>query len=260
MDQLIELSGMSAKAIKEYMKSVNMEDYSKYIEHLQADSRKAVQAIGKQYQKKLDAHVQELERIRGLWQFEEALASDYVYVAGIDEAGRGPLAGPVVAAAVILPKHLEILGVNDSKKLSEPKREALYDLIKENALAVGVGIVDNHTIDEINILNATKLAMKQAVEALEPQPEMLLIDAVVLADISIKQESIIKGDAKSISIAAASIIAKVTRDRMIKAYDEKYPEYGFASHKGYGTKQHTEAIRKYGPLDIHRKTFIKTLI
>jgi len=257
---MLDTQKMSAKALKEHMLGVPFEEYSDYVEVLNKDTRKAVLAISNQYAKKIKAHDDELNRIHGLWQFEDDLASDYVWVAGIDEAGRGPLAGPVVAAAVILPKHIELLGVNDSKKIPEAKREYLFDEIKKQAISVGVGIVDNDVIDDINILNATKLAMKMAVEQLEPQPEILLIDAVQLADISIKQESIIKGDAKSISIAAASIIAKVTRDRMIKEYDEKYPQYGFASHKGYGTKQHTDAIRAYGPTEFHRKTFISSFV
>ena len=181
-------------------------------------------------------------------------------IAGMDEAGRGPLAGPVVAAAVMLDPDKPIYGVDDSKKLSPKKRAALKAEIEEKAISVGIGIVDVETIDTINILEATKLAMKKAVAALDPQPQQLLIDAVQLKDLPIPQKPIIKGDALSVSIAAASIIAKETRDDMLKAYDELYPEYGFASHKGYGTKQHMDAIRTYGPLPIHRKTFIKNIV
>lgn len=181
-------------------------------------------------------------------------------IAGMDEAGRGPLAGPVVAAAVMLDPEKPIYGVDDSKKLSPKKRAALKAEIEEKAISVGIGIVDVETIDTINILEATKLAMKKAVAALDPQPQQLLIDAVQLKDLPISQKPIIKGDALSVSIAAASIIAKETRDEMLKAYDELYPEYGFASHKGYGTKQHMDAIRTYGPLPIHRKTFIKNIV
>ncbi len=181
-------------------------------------------------------------------------------IAGMDEAGRGPLAGPVVAAAVMLDPEKPIYGVDDSKKLSPKKRAALKAEIEEKAISVGIGIVDVETIDTINILEATKLAMKKAVAALDPQPQQLLIDAVQLKDLPIPQKPIIKGDALSVSIAAASIIAKETRDEMLKAYDELYPEYGFASHKGYGTKQHMDAIRTYGPLPIHRKTFIKNIV
>ncbi len=191
---------------------------------------------------------------------KEARSKGIALIAGMDEAGRGPLAGPVVAAAVILDPEKPVYGVDDSKKLSPKKRAALKAEIEEKAISVGVGIVDVETIDSINILEATKLAMKKAVAALDPQPELLLIDAVQLKDLPIAQQPIIKGDALSVSIAAASIIAKETRDEMLKAYDELYPEYGFASHKGYGTKQHMDAIRTHGPLPIHRKTFIKNIV
>jgi len=181
------------------------------------------------------------------------------YICGIDEAGRGPFAGPVVAGAVILDWNnpdKEILYLNDSKKLSEKKREELYDVIMEKAISVGVGIVDSKTIDEINILQATYMAMRQAISKLTPQPGFVLADAVTIPGIDIPQEGIIKGDAKSVSIAAGSIIAKVTRDRMMYEFDKQFPEYGFASHKGYGTKAHIEAIKKYGMLDIHRRSFV----
>ena len=201
------------------------------------------------------------EKYRNMSEYEnEARSQGFVSVAGMDEAGRGPLAGPVVAAAVILDPENPVYGVDDSKKLSPKKRAALKAEIEAKAISVGVGIVDVETIDSINILEATKLAMKKAVEALDPPPQLLLIDAVRLKDLPIEQRSIIKGDALSVSIAAASIIAKETRDEMLRAYDELYPEYGFASHKGYGTKQHMDAIRKFGPLPIHRKTFIKNIV
>ena len=201
------------------------------------------------------------EKYRNMSEYEnEARSQGFVSVAGMDEAGRGPLAGPVVAAAVILDPENPVYGVDDSKKLSPKKRAALKAEIEAKAISVGVGIVDVETIDSINILEATKLAMKKAVEALDPPPQLLLIDAVRLKDLPIEQRSIIKGDALSVSIAAASIIAKETRDEMLKAYDELYPEYGFASHKGYGTKQHMDAIRELGPLPIHRKTFIKNIV
>lgn len=189
------------------------------------------------------------------------------YIGGIDEAGRGPLAGPVVAACAVLPEAFDVLGVDDSKKLSQKKREELFDVIKEKALAWGVGIADNETIDEINILQATKKAMREAAEKANImlfentgcKIEILLLDAVSLEGVDIRQESVIKGDAKSLSIAAASIIAKVTRDRMMLDYHEKYPHYGFDSNKGYGTKAHYEGIYKYGVTPIHRKTFLKNL-
>lgn len=181
-------------------------------------------------------------------------------IAGMDEAGRGPLAGPVVAACVILDPEDPVYGVNDSKKLSPKRREELKLEIEQKAIAVGVGIVDEKTIDEINILEATKLAMKRAVESLSVIPEVILIDALTIKDLPIPQEGIIKGDARSVSIAAASIIAKQTRDALMLDIDEKYPEYGFASHKGYGTPQHIQAIRTFGPLPVHRKTFIKNFL
>ncbi len=194
------------------------------------------------------------------WEYEELFfKKGYTKIAGIDEAGRGPLAGPVVAAAVILDKNKVISGIRDSKKLSEKKRESIYKEIIKNSLSVGVGIVDESIIDTINIKNATHLAMKKAVEELSIRPDFLLIDAESLYNISIPQSSIIKGDTLSISIAAASIIAKVERDRIISSYDKIYPGYGFAKHKGYGTKQHFENIRKYGLLPIHRKTFTKNI-
>ncbi len=200
---------------------------------------------------------EELARLEELSKYEkEYYKKGYKYICGIDEAGRGPLAGPVVAGAVILPKDCLIEGVNDSKKLSEKKREKLYDIIKENAIAWAVGIVDNKVIDEINILNATRQAMKMAIEGLNVKPDYILIDAEKRVDThGIPYLPIIKGDALSISIAAASIMAKVTRDRMMRDYANVYPEYDFSKHKGYGTKAHIEAIQKYGLCDIHRRTF-----
>lgn len=188
-------------------------------------------------------------------EFENELYNNGInFIAGIDEVGRGPLVGPVVTAAVILPKDFYDERINDSKKLTEKKRELLYDVIMENALSVGIGISSPEVIDEINILNATKKAMIEAINNLSIKPEHLLIDAVKL-DIDIPQTSIIKGDAKSQSIAAASIIAKVTRDRMMVELDKKYPMYDFKHNKGYGTKKHIEALYKYGPLKEHRKSF-----
>ena len=201
----------------------------------------------------------ERERIEALCEFEKEY--DYCrYICGIDEAGRGPLAGPVVAGAVILPKGSRILYINDSKKLSEKKRDELFDVIKEEAFSYGIGIVSPERIDEINILQATYEAMRDAVSQLYVQPDLLLNDAVTIPGIDIKQIPIIKGDAKSLSIASASILAKVTRDRLMTEYDSLYPEYGFAKHKGYGTKVHIEAIKEYGPCPIHRRTFIKNFI
>lgn len=177
------------------------------------------------------------------------------YIAGVDEAGRGCLAGPVVAAAVILPKGISLPGVNDSKQLTEARREALFPQIQEQAISVGVGIISAETIDKVNILQATYLAMEQAIAELAPQPDHLLLDAVNLQRVAIRQQGIKKGDSLSISIAAASIIAKVTRDRLMLDYAKQFPHYGFTKHKGYGTKQHREAIAAHGPCPIHRKTF-----
>lgn len=201
----------------------------------------------------------ELARIKEMSVYEEKYKR-YGCICGVDEAGRGPLAGPVAAGAVILPKDDVILYLNDSKKLSEKKREMLYDEIMERAQAVGVGIVGPRRIDEINILQATYEAMRKAIESLEVVPDLLLNDAVTIPGIGIQQEPIIKGDAKSISIAAASIVAKVTRDRIMREYDKQFPGYGFAAHKGYGTKAHIEALRALGPTVIHRETFIKKFI
>ncbi len=187
---------------------------------------------------------------------EELHAAGVTFVAGIDEAGRGPLAGPVVAAAVILDPSAPVLGVNDSKKLSEKKRAELKPIIEQQAVAYGIGIIDEKTIDRINILEATKLAMMQAVANLKQAPQHLLIDALTLPGLTVPQTGIIKGDAKSVSIAAASILAKETRDQIMREYDAVYPQYGFAKHKGYGTRDHIQAIQEDGPCPIHRRSFI----
>lgn len=202
----------------------------------------------------------EKERLIGMQRFESPLYEKGIkYIAGIDEVGRGPLAGPVVTCAVILKSDVLIEGINDSKKVSETKREKLFDIITKNCVAYGLGMASEKKIDEINILNATKNAMIESVNNLEVRPEHLLIDAINLG-IDIPITPIIKGDAFSISVAAASIIAKVTRDRMMVAYDEIYPEYGFAKNKGYGTSEHVVALKKYGPCPIHRMSFIKNIL
>ncbi len=201
----------------------------------------------------------ELLRLEAMKEYERRYP-DTALVCGIDEAGRGPLAGPVVAAAAILPRDSVILRLNDSKKLSESCREELFSQIKEKAISYGVGIVSPEVIDSINILQATYEAMRQAVGKLSVRPDIFLNDAVIIPGIEEKRQiSIVKGDAKSVSIAAASILAKVTRDHMMIEYDRIYPQYGFAKHKGYGTKAHTEALREYGPCPIHRKTFLKKM-
>ncbi len=201
----------------------------------------------------------EMARTKAMSVYEEKYG-DYHFICGIDEAGRGPLAGPVVAGAVILPKDDPILYLNDSKKLSEKKRAMLYEEIMARAAAVGVGMASHTRIDEINILQATYEAMRAAVKNLPVKPEILLNDAVAIPEVDIPQVPIIKGDAKSVSIAAASIIAKVTRDRIMVEYDKEFPGYGFAGHKGYGTKAHIEALKELGPSPIHRRTFIKKFV
>ena len=209
--------------------------------------------------KRLEKLAAERERTEGLKVYEKQYAS-FGIVCGVDEAGRGPLAGPVVAGAVILPPDCTILYINDSKKLSAKKREVLYPVIMEQAVAAGIGMATPQRIDEINILQATYEAMREAIHNLGVQPDILLNDAVTIPGISIRQIPIVKGDAKSISIGAASIIAKVTRDRLMEEYDSILPEYGFASKKGYGTKAHIEALKAYGPTPIHRKSFIKNFV
>lgn len=201
----------------------------------------------------------ELARLEAMREYEDTYDA-CAYICGIDEAGRGPLAGPVVAAAAVLPKDCQIFYLNDSKKLSEKKRDLLFDEIKEKAVAYGIGIVSPQVIDEINILQATYEAMRQAISQLNVIPEILLNDAVTIPGVDIMQIPIVKGDAKSVSIAAASILAKVTRDRMMMEYDQIYPEYGFAKHKGYGTAAHIAALKEYGPCPIHRRTFIKKFV
>lgn len=203
----------------------------------------------------------EIKRLSKMKELEEAYKNSGAnYIAGVDEAGRGPLAGPVCAAAVILPDDAYIEGINDSKKLSEKKREELFEKIKSVALAYNIEMLDEKVIDEVNILNATYIAMNRAVDGLSLKPDFVLIDGNRIEGMSIPHETVVKGDSKSISIAAASILAKVTRDRYITEISEKYPEYNFAKHKGYGTKEHTEAILKYGPCEIHRRTFLKKLL
>lgn len=204
----------------------------------------------------------EIERLSLLKVEENKLYEKNIeYICGIDEAGRGPLAGPVVVGAVVLPKDSFIEGVNDSKKISEKKRERLYEIITNEAICFSVGIVDEKTIDEINILNATKLGVRKALEGLKIKPEIIMVDALNNMDtLGIPYISVIKGDAKNYCIAAASIIAKVTRDRIMRQWDDVYPDYGFAKHKGYGTSEHIRVIKEKGPCKLHRKTFIKNFI
>lgn len=237
----------------------NQTQMQAFIDSYKADERGGVQKIVAAAEKRLEKYYAELERTESIKKYEKEY-DNYVYICGIDEVGRGPLAGPVVAGAVILPKDCDILYINDSKKLSAAKREELYDEIMEKAVSTGLGFVSPERIDEINILQATYEAMRQAIEKLSPQPDLLLNDAVTIPGLSMKQVPIIKGDAKSISIGAASIIGKVTRDRLMEEYDRMFPEYGFASNKGYGSAEHIKAIKEYGPTPIHRMTFIKNFI
>lgn len=245
--------------IKEKFQKAAAEEYAGLFEEYKDDGRSGVVSLIQKYRRELEKLEEEKKRIRRLEEYERKYA-DYGYICGIDEAGRGPLAGPVVAGAVILPKDCDILYINDSKQLSAKKREELYEVIMERAVAVAVGVVGCERIDEINILNATYEAMTQAIEKLPQKPDILLNDAVRIPGIDIPQVPIVKGDAKSVSIGAASILAKVTRDRMMEEYDKIYPLYGFAGHKGYGSKEHIAAIRQYGPCPIHRRTFIKNFV
>ncbi|MCR8745177.1 ribonuclease HII [Romboutsia lituseburensis] len=251
----------SVKEIKEIIDSLSMDKYLEYIDILRNDERKSVQSIAVRMAKKLDSIRRENERLETINEFEnEGYDKGYVYIGGIDEAGRGPLAGPVVAAVVVFKPNTKIEGINDSKKLSESKRDELFDIIKDQALDYGIGIVNNEEIDEFNILNATYMAMKKSINCLEKTPDYLLVDAATIPGIDSDQKAIIKGDSKSISIAAASILAKVTRDSIMYQYEEMYPGYGFKSHKGYGTKEHYDAIEKLGITPIHRKSFLKNVL
>ena len=235
------------------------EDYPSLFEKYREDSRSGVVKLLEQYRKKEEALKKEIARTEAMKAFEHKY-EHLGYLCGIDEVGRGPLAGPVVACAVILPKDCDILYLNDSKQLTAKKREELYDVIMEKAVSVGIGMAGPQRIDEINILQATYEAMRQAIGNLKVVPQVLLNDAVTIPEVTIPQVPIIKGDAKSISIAAASIVAKVTRDRMMVEYDEVMPGYGFASNKGYGSAAHIEALKNYGPSPIHRASFITHFI
>lgn len=249
---------MSLKEIEKNIKEMDIDSALSYLKSLSGQYKTGLDKLIKKYEKKKADLEKEMDRFARLCRYEtDAYRNGYKMIAGVDEAGRGPLAGPVVAAAVILPEGVFIKGLNDSKKLSPQKRDILFDSIVKKAVAYGVGIVDEKCIDEINILNATKKAMSIAIGRLNPQPDLLLVDAVRLDNAGIDQLSLIKGDAQSISIAAASIIAKVTRDRMITEMGRLYPQYGFEKHKGYGTKEHIDAIKKYGICPIHRVSYTK---
>ena len=244
--------------IKNILQAADICGLSAFINTYEADIRPGVKGLVEKARKNLAAYEKEVARTEKMKEYERKYAS-FSHICGIDEVGRGPLAGPVVAGAVILPKDCDILYLNDSKQLTEKKREELYDVIMEKAVAVGLGFVSPERIDEINILQATYEAMREAVGKLLPAPDILLNDAVTIPGITLRQVPIIKGDAKSISIAAASIVAKVTRDRLMAEYDKVYPEYGFASNKGYGAASHMDALRRLGPTPIHRRSFIKNI-
>ncbi len=254
---------MSEKKIteiqKEY-KEIPIEGLPDFIEEYISDGRPGVSKIIGVAQKRMEKLRIEKERIEKLKEYENQYWDTVSYIGGIDEVGRGPLAGPVVTACVVLPKDCSILYINDSKKLSAAKRDELYDIIMKEAVSVGIGVVSEKRIDEINILQATYEAMRQAIAESTVEPEILLNDAVTIPGVNIKQVPIIKGDAKSISIGAASIIAKVTRDRMMVEYDKMYPMYHFASNKGYGSAEHIAALKEYGPCPIHRRSFIGNFV
>ena len=249
----------TVKEITEEFEAVPCGEWEELYRLYQDDPRSGVQKLLERYRKKDEALEKEKLRMDEMLRYERKY-SHVGYLCGIDEAGRGPLAGPVVAGAVILPPEKKILYLNDSKKLSPAKREELYDVIMNEAVAVGVGIVGPARIDEINILQATYEAMRQALGKLSVKPQLLHNDAVTIPGVDTPQVPIIKGDAKSASIAAASIIAKVTRDRLMQDYDKALPEYGFASNKGYGSAEHIAALKKYGPSPIHRRSFITHFI
>lgn len=248
-----QLSQMSIREVEEIMKSEPSEEF---LELCAQDPRQGIRRLVVRHNKHDQEQREEKQRIEGLLQEEKELwRKGFLYIAGLDEVGRGPLAGPVMAAACILPARFDLPGLNDSKKLSESRREKLYEQIKNQALGYAIGSAEPAEIDVLNILEATKLAMKRAVESLKIRPQFLLIDALELQHIKIPQKGIIKGDELSASIAAASILAKVTRDRWMIQLHKIYPEYGFDRNKGYGTKEHMESLKAYGPCHIHRQSF-----
>ena len=245
----------SIQDIREEFRKLDPEQIEAAIDCYQSDQRKGVQKLLETERRKLVRYREELDRIEALCLFEKKYESRGL-ICGIDEVGRGPLAGPVVAGAVILPRGSRILHINDSKKLTAARREELYDVISREAVSFSFGMASPERIDEINILQATYEAMRQAIAGLHVRPDLLLNDAVTIPQVPIDQVAIVHGDARSISIGAASIMAKVCRDRMMVEYDSIYPGYGFASNKGYGSKEHVEALRRLGPCPIHRRSFI----
>jgi ribonuclease HII len=245
--------------MKAQLQAAAVTELPAFIKEHGKDERKSVQNLVAKARRQIEDHEKECVRMERMFVYEKQYA-EYSYICGIDEVGRGPLAGPVVAGAVILPKDCHLLYLNDSKQLTAKKREELYPQIMEQAVAVGLGFVSPERIDEINILQATYEAMREAIHKLGVKPDILLNDAVTIPHVTIRQVPIVKGDAKSASIAAASIVAKVTRDRLMAQYDELYPQYGFASNMGYGASAHIDALKKYGPTPIHRRSFIKNFV
>lgn len=251
----------SIAIIKEELRNCAFENLPEFINTYKKDDRSGIIKLVESAKKKIKKHDDELERLESITVYEKKYQNMGIeYVGGIDEVGRGPYAGPVLAACVILPRGCKIEGINDSKMLTHNKREELFDIIREKAVSIGIGIVDNYEVDELNILQATFKAMRIAVENMDIKPQQILVDAVTIPEVDIPQEAIIKGDGKSITIGAASIIAKVIRDRMMAEYAKKYPQYGFEHNVGYGSREHEEAIRKYGLCDIHRRSFTKKFL
>ena len=246
--------------IKQQFEQTHPEEWKDLFVLYHLDERAGVQKLITRYEKKLVAYEKEQQRLEKMLEFERKYGDEFHCICGIDEAGRGPFAGPVVAGAVILPVGLKIQGLNDSKKVSAKRREELFEEIQEKAISVGIGMSSPERIDQINILQATYEAMQHAVEDLDVVPDLLLNDAVTIPQIPIRQIGIVKGDGRSLSIAAASIMAKVTRDRIMVEYAELYPEYGFEKNKGYGSEEHRAALKQYGPCPIHRHTFIHNWI
>ncbi|MCR5742612.1 MAG: ribonuclease HII [Lachnospiraceae bacterium] len=246
---------MKSSELKAILEATDVAALPEVIKTYRGEETKTIQNLLDKYQKVYDKYEAELLRLKLMRSYEDKYPEEF-YIGGVDEAGRGPYAGPVVAACVILPRDCDILYLNDSKKLSEARREELYDVIMEKAISVGVGIVGNEVIDDVNILQADYIAIREAISKLSVKPDVLLNDALIIPGVEIPQVSIVHGDAKSVSIAAASVIAKVTRDRLMYMYDELYPEYGFAKNKGYGTRDHEQAITEHGICPIHRKSFL----